>query len=243
VRIETGERLRRARLERGLELADAAAQLKVHPKYLRALEWERPDLLPSGEEAKEYLRAYAQLLGLGEVPAEDERAGAPLEEHPPEQERTHRRLAAAGLIAGAALSALGLAAAWQLSREEPEDARRAGGPAGRETAPFADSGPLLPKPPPTPEASRPRRSKEVARTRLVVAAVRGDSWVEARSGSARGRLLYRGNLVLGRSIRLSGPRVWVRFGAASNLDLTVNGRKSRRALFGTLDVTFGPPRP
>jgi hypothetical protein len=94
---------------------------------------------------------------------------------------------------------------------------------------------------PTPGAGADvlKRREARAPTRLAVAAVLGDSWVEARSGSADGALLYRGNLERGRSIRLSGRRLWLRLGAASNLELTLNGRKTGRSLFGTVDVTFG----
>jgi cytoskeletal protein RodZ len=59
---ELGERLREVRRRQGLELAQVEAALKVKSKYLRALEWERFDLLPDGETAKRMLRAYAESL-------------------------------------------------------------------------------------------------------------------------------------------------------------------------------------
>jgi hypothetical protein len=99
----------------------------------------------------------------------------------------------------------------------------------------------MPAPSPEPPAAKPKRASPP--TRLAVAAVRGDSWVEARSGSADGALLYRGNLQHGRSIRVAARRVWLRLGAASNLDLTLNGRRTGTSLFGTVDVTFGPRSP
>ena len=61
---QLGETLRRLRLQRGLELSDAAAELGIPTKSLRALEWDRRDLL-GGDGAGELLeRRYATFLGL-----------------------------------------------------------------------------------------------------------------------------------------------------------------------------------
>lgn len=62
--VDIGARLREAREERGLELAAAAAELKVAPKDLRAIEWDRFDLLPPGEPTRRTLARYAELLGV-----------------------------------------------------------------------------------------------------------------------------------------------------------------------------------
>jgi hypothetical protein len=74
---------------------------------------------------------------------------------------------------------------------------------------------------------------------FVVHATRGDSWVELRTGSATGRVLYSGILREGDSTRASGRTVWVRFGSAANLDLELNG-KPIHGLTGTLDATVTP---
>jgi hypothetical protein len=59
-----GGTLRKLRLERGLELADVAAELDVPAKSLRAVEWDRSDLL-RGNGADELIeRRYAAFLGL-----------------------------------------------------------------------------------------------------------------------------------------------------------------------------------
>jgi hypothetical protein len=61
---QLGETLRSLRLQRGLELSDAAAELGIPTKSLRALEWDRRDLL-GGDGAGELLeRRYATFLGL-----------------------------------------------------------------------------------------------------------------------------------------------------------------------------------
>jgi Helix-turn-helix domain len=59
----SGETLRRLRLERGIELSEAAAELGVPAKDLRALEWDRRDLL-EGDDGDSIARRYAALLGL-----------------------------------------------------------------------------------------------------------------------------------------------------------------------------------
>jgi cytoskeletal protein RodZ len=243
--IKIGERLREARGRRELEIADAAAQLNLHPKYLRALEWERFDLLPSPQEAGEYLRSYAELLGLdGELDLDHVDPRAPDEQAPVPTRRGRRRAVLMSLLAGCALAVAGVIAGQQLSQDESQEARSPA-PASvipEDGAPVAAE-PTAPMPAPSPEPPAPNRKQAPAPTRLVVAAARGDSWVEARSGSADGPLLYRGNLEHGRLIRVTARRVWLRLGAATNLDLTLNGRKTGTSLFGTVDVTFGPRSP
>src|SRR5688500_6050425 len=60
--FEIGNSLREARLRRELELADAEHGTKIRGKYLRALEDERFELLPSHTYVKGFLRSYAEFL-------------------------------------------------------------------------------------------------------------------------------------------------------------------------------------
>jgi hypothetical protein len=62
--LRIGEVLGRARARRGLDIEAVAAQTKIRPKYLRALEAEDWEELPSTAYAKGFLRTYARLLGL-----------------------------------------------------------------------------------------------------------------------------------------------------------------------------------
>jgi hypothetical protein len=100
--------------------------------------------------------------------------------------------------------------------------------------------PLAPGPEPEPARAEPSRhpaAKPIAQRQprprrrpvtvsVVLTASRGDCWVEARAGSATGETLYSGTLPGGRSLRFSRPKVWLRLGAASNVDLHINGRPS-----------------
>lgn len=86
-----------------------------------------------------------------------------------------------------------------------------------------------PLPAPEPEAiTRPRttRPKTPASTSLTISATRGDCWVEVRAGSSTGELLYAGTLATGKALRFNREKLWLRLGAASNVDITVNGRPS-----------------
>jgi flagellar biosynthesis protein FlhG len=59
-----GARLRRARLQRGIEIDDLAAATKITPAYLRFLEEERFDDLPAVVYVRGFIASYARYLGL-----------------------------------------------------------------------------------------------------------------------------------------------------------------------------------
>lgn len=120
-----------------------------------------------------------------------------------------------------------------------------GGLVEEESTPQQDSVPASPAPSPDEPAlaRRPEQSatEQIARNRpleraerarrdagvsLVLTASRGDCWVEARAGSSTGDTLYAGTLTSGSSLRFNRPRIWLRLGAASNVDVQVNGRPS-----------------
>ncbi len=61
-----GETLRRARLQRNLELNRIADELKISASMLKAIEEERFDKLPGGVFARSFVRQYARLLELDE---------------------------------------------------------------------------------------------------------------------------------------------------------------------------------
>ena len=76
-------------------------------------------------------------------------------------------------------------------------------------------------------------------TRLAVTGIRQGSWLQVRSGSATGPVVHEGVIAEGSTRRFRGTRLWVRFGAAANLAVAVNGKPV--PLFGTVDVTFAAP--
>ncbi len=83
-------------------------------------------------------------------------------------------------------------------------------------------------------AVRPRPAAVPPKVRVV--ASRGDSWLQVRAGSPTGRLLFGRLLVRGESVSFGVRPLWMRFGAASNVDLRIAGRPARLPLFGTFDA-------
>jgi cytoskeletal protein RodZ len=66
-----------------------------------------------------------------------------------------------------------------------------------------------------------------------------DTWVEVRSGSAGGDVLYSGILPQGTAKHFRSPHLWASFGAAANLTARLNG-KFVRLPPGTYTVRVGP---
>lgn len=62
--FEIGNTLREARLRRGLDILQCEAETKIRAKYLRAMEDENFDLMPSPTYVRGFLRTYADFLDL-----------------------------------------------------------------------------------------------------------------------------------------------------------------------------------
>jgi len=61
------------------------------------------------------------------------------------------------------------------------------------------------------------------RTRLVLTATDGDTWLTVHARTATGKILYFGILLQGQSVTLDG-RMWIRFGSTSHLAARLNGK-------------------
>ena len=62
--FEIGNSLREARMRQRLDYGQVELGTKIRAKYIRALEEEQFDVLPSGTYIKGFLRSYADFLGL-----------------------------------------------------------------------------------------------------------------------------------------------------------------------------------
>jgi hypothetical protein len=91
-----------------------------------------------------------------------------------------------------------------------------------------------------PPATTTGRQPQPGDARLVVKASRGDSLLSVHADSEEGESLYDGVLAHGRSVSLFGPRLWIRLGAAENVDLTLDGRPVERLPAGSLDLVATP---
>lgn len=94
-----------------------------------------------------------------------------------------------------------------------------------------------------PAATATPAPRRLAPTEIVVTGARGSSWVEAHVGSETGRLLFAGVVADGQTVHVTAPVVWIRFGAAGNLDLHVNGRTPVPGTFnGTITAVIAHGR-
>jgi cytoskeleton protein RodZ len=226
-------------VRRGLDLGDIAAELGVPAKSLRALEWDRPDLLESPGEADHLQLRYAAFLGLAVEGLTS--ATATVEEPEPTtaapQPRRRRRRVLLLPVLAALAPAVVIAVVFVLGRTgEGESA-----PEAEREEPRASSIVSTPEPGVTVTSkASPPPTPRTRRVELVLTADAGGSWVEAHSDSAGGRLLFQGTLEPGRELRLAARRIWLRLGAASNLSFALNGRSTPSELSGTVDVLVTP---
>ena len=89
------------------------------------------------------------------------------------------------------------------------------------------------------KAAPTKASAATRAVRLSLAAARGNCWVEVRSSSSKGKVLYVGTLLKGKSFKLVVSKLWIRFGAPENIQLELNG-KVVTIPSGTLDVLVTP---
>src|SRR3954447_2681219 len=201
--FEIGTTLREARARRKLSYDQVEAETKIRAKYVRALEDEEFDVLPSGTYVKGFLRTYAEYLGLngqlyvdeynsryGDAHPEDaifrrrERAPAPRR-----QESSNAVLVGlAGIVAVAVL----FFAAWRWGGSPDEQGLAVPSIPTQEGSGFPGA-PTNERRVPDPETQttgRPRKRRPVvpATVELTVYASGGRSWVEIRKGSSGPRI-------------------------------------------------------
>lgn len=208
---------------------EAAQELGIPAKILRAIEWDRRDLLGDAADADQIERRYAAFLGLESAPSADVDTV-----EPPPSRRSGRSYVRVALLAGV-VPLLVIPVVYALQDvmagggEDNSEGQLQSRVASSVEASEASEVPAEDGPPAVPPRQR--------RASLVITAELGGSWVEAHAGSQTGPLLFRGTLAPGRRLRLDArERIWVRLGAASNLSLAVNGRPPPIELEGTLDV-------
>jgi len=216
--FDIGTTLRDARLRQELDFPELEQITKIRPKYLRALEDERFDILPAPTYVKGFLRTYAEALGLDGQPFVDEfnsRFAIEEEDHYAirtrrapvrrvERNRHESRIAVVALLGIAIVTAL-VIAAWRFGGTDNPSVP---GLAGQ-----------------TPTGTTAATRKH-GRATLVVRALAGSTWMEVRSGSMSGRLLFSGTLELGqRSQTFTGRRLQLTLARPRNVTVKVNGRQ------------------
>ena len=215
--FEIGTSLREARLRRDIEIADAEHGTKIRGKYLRALEDERFELLPSHTYIKGFLRSYADYLGLdGQlyvdeynsryVTGEDELPYRPRRSRATRPPRRADSKAVVYALAGIAVVTALVVVAWRSGAEDP---------------------PAIPN-----LSTTQTRAKNPAPS-VVLRAVRGNSIVTVRTGSARGHEVFSGTIERGRAEHFTSRRLWVSARPPANIRVTINGKRVRMPRGGT----------
>ena len=212
--FDIGSSLREARLRQNLDFPELEERTKIRPKYLRALEDERFDILPAPTYVRGFLRSYAEALGLDGQPFVDEynsrftvgEDDAPLRARRAPQPRRDRgpresRIAAVALVAIAVATAL-VIAAWKF-----------GGPDGEQVPGLASS----------PGSGTATNARGTAH--LVVRASEGSSWMEVRAATSSGKLLYSGTLEQGQRKTFDGKSLQVALAKPQNVVVRLNGNR------------------
>ena len=221
--FEIGNSLREARLRRHIDFTDAEHGTKIRGKYLRALEDERFELLPSHTYIKGFLRSYAEYLGLdGQlyvdeynsrfvIGEEDAPLKAPRRVPAARARRNDRRESNIVLLALTAIVLVtGLViVAWRFGGPERAPVH------GLTTAGQQQQRPAVP----LPQAS--------GTARLELRATRGDSYMVVKQGSALGEMLYQGTLERGQKKFFDGKVLWIRLESPQNVLVKRNGNRVR----------------
>jgi Helix-turn-helix domain len=208
--FEIGSSLREARVRNGLEIADVERATKIRGKYLRALENDSFDVLPSQAYVRGFLRSYADFLGLeGNLFVDeytsrfwvDEEQGSKRARRIRVREQHHRRaernMVLLTIVAIGVVTAL-VIAAWNYGGGSPETS--------------------------IPNLSRATAPRAATPAFLTVRAVGGASLLEVRRWSARGKVLFHGTLERNESQRFDTKHLWLNIGSPENLRVKLKGQ-------------------
>ena len=221
--FDLGSSLREARVRQGLDYPQVELATKIRAKYIRALEDEAFEVLPSETYVKGFLRSYAEYLGLDGQLYVDEyisRYGSERwYEETPRRARVHqhrgveRKVVLAALAGIAALTAL-VIVAWKFG----------GGDASNGIPPRV-AAPAAPKV-----------------TALQLRGVRKGSYVEVHRGSATGRLVLAATIAPGDVQQIIGKRFWLYIKRSTGLRVSLGGRTVSLPARTNLRVLVTPSR-
>jgi hypothetical protein len=223
--FELGNSLREARVRQGLEYPQVELATKIRAKYIRAMEDEAFEILPSETYVKGFLRSYAEYLGLdGQLYVDEYNSRYGHERHYDEtprrlrgtrDRRLERRIVLIALCGIAALAAL-VIVAWKFGSGDASNA--------------------VP-----PAVTQPKQKPQPVHQLVLRGSGRG-SYVEVHRGSALGRLVLAATVAGGRVQRIHGTRFWLAIQRPANLSVTLNGRHVSLPARRNLKVLVTPSR-
>jgi hypothetical protein len=226
--FEIGNSLREARERRQIEIVQVEQATKIRGKYLRALEEEQFDVLPSQTYVKGFLRTYADYLGLdGQLYVDEYNSRFVNDDWSPRRSsraasRQRERRVQANVVLLAIVAVLILTvvviAAWKVS-DNGTNGRVAKRTAKRHAV--------------THHAAVPTPYLEIS-------AVRGPSKVIVNRTNAAGKILFEGTLERGDTQAFNGKRFWLNVAAPENLVITVAGRRVHVAGYRPWVLTVTP---
>jgi helix-turn-helix protein len=211
--FEIGNSLLEARSRRGVDFVQAELATKIRAKYLRALEEERFEQLPSQTYVKGFLRTYADYLGLdGQLYVDEYNSrfvvGEDVDFRPRRStvrpERRTRRLETGIVLVAVvvvAIVTLVVVSAWQTS----------------------GSGAKAPPAPARKHVAKKHTSPRLS-AYLQIDAVKGPSYVLVHRNGPRGKQLFEGTIGKGRVEPFSGRHFWVSLSSPENLIVIVGGK-------------------
>jgi hypothetical protein len=218
--FEIGTSLREARVRRQVEIPEAEQATKIRAKYLRALEDEEFEVLPSPTYVKGFLRSYAEYLGLdGQLYVDEYNSRYVTGEEGPEtpfraarrrreevgrrRSGDHRRFESGVVLV--ALGAIALVTALVIA------AWKFGGSNGSPTIPNL--------------AATTTGTRAPAHVTHLVIVAAGPAALEIHLGSPAGRLLFQGTLETGHRVAFPLRTLWLRVGATQNLRVVRGGQR------------------
>jgi hypothetical protein len=222
--FEIGNSLREARVRQGLDYPQVELATKIRAKYIRALEDEQFELIPSGTYIKGFMRSYAEFLGLdGQLYVDEYNSrhvvdgfdDMPQRRPRIRQDRGLERKVVLLALAGiAALTAL-VIVAW----------RYGGGDNTAATPPVVTEQ----KPQPAPVGLQ------------FVGRGKG-TYLEVRRRSGSGPVLYQGTLRQGRAEFLLGKNFWLYVRRPAGVRFKLGGKPVSLPLHHNLKVIVTPKR-
>lgn len=222
--FEIGNSLREARERQGLDHAQVELGTKIRAKYIRALEEEEFEILPTGTYIKGFLRSYAEFLGLdGQLYVDEYNSryivdaydDMPQRRPRVRQERTlERRIVVLALVGIAALTAL-VIAAWRFGGGDSASS--------------------------TPSVVR-QQQKPAAPEGLQFVGLGKGTYLEVRRRSSAGAVLFQGTLRKGDTQFLAGTRFWLAVRHPAGVRFTLAGKPVALPARGNLRVVVTPTK-
>jgi hypothetical protein len=221
--FEIGNSLKEARVRQGLDYGQVELATKIRAKYVRALEEEEFEVLPTGTYIKGFLRSYAEYLGLdGQLYVDEYNSRYVVntyDDMPQRRPRARaersleRKVVVLALVGIAALTAL-VIAAWKFG----------GSDASNSTPPVMQH----------PQKAAPKGLRFIGLGK--------GTYLEVRRRSSIGAVLFQGTVRRGNSQFIAGTQFWLAVRRPAGVRFTLAGKPLALPAHPNLHVRVTPTR-